>query len=187
MPVSECLKVPKVVEVDNKYTRRRITMGKLEKELSDMAKGIIAGTKTRANLISSMVCACEELGIDVEALTDRCIYPSGVVASKNVPGDNPDDFIKFMAAQNANFEVFQKEIIKLNPKHSIARFHYCPLYAAWKEEGLPLERITYLCDLASKSDYGRASNFKNVTLTFPKRLAAGDEYCELDAKYKPAK
>ncbi len=161
-------------------------MCRVEKELSDMAKGIIGATKARANLISDLVCACEEMGIDVEALTDKCIYPSGVEASSNAQGDNPDDFVKFMTAPNANFEVFAKEVVKLDPAHSVARFHQCPLYSAWKEKGLPLERITYLCDIANKSDFGRASNFKHVELTFPKRLAAGDAYCELDAKYKPA-
>lgn len=155
-------------------------MCKIKDEWSDYSKGVIAGSKGRGALIAAMVDACAELGIDVEALTDKCIYPSGVAASKNASGDEPDDFIRFMTAVNC--EVFDKEVVKLDPEHSIARFHYCPLYAAWKEMGLPPEKISYLCDLASKSDYGRASNFKNVVLTFPKRLADGDEYCELDAR-----
>lgn len=150
----------------------------------DFARGVVAGSKSRGVLIEHMVKACEELGYDVEALTDRCIYPSGVAASAKALGDDPDDFIRFMTA--INVDVFDKEVIQLDPEHSVARFHFCPLYAAWKEMGLPPERISYLCDLASKADYGRASNFENVELTFPKRLADGDAYCELDAKRKHA-
>lgn len=154
----------------------------LKDSCSDYAKGVVAGSKSRGRLIADLTKACEDLGYDVEALTDRCIYPGGAAASAKAAGDNPDDFIRFMTAINC--EVFDKEVVKLEPEHSVARFHYCPLYAAWKEMGLPPERIAYLCDLASKSDYGRASNFKHVTLTFPKRLADGDAYCELDAKWK---
>jgi len=129
-----------------------------------------------------MAQACEELGYDVEALTDKCIYSSGVTASAGAAGDDPDEFVRFMTAENV--EVFDKEVVQLQPEHSVARFHFCPLWAAWKEMGLSPERIARLCDLACKSDYGRASNFKNTVLTFPKRLACGDEYCQLDARKK---
>lgn len=149
---------------------------------SDFTRGFVAANKARAALIASMVEACEELGYDVEALTDRCIYPSGVEASDNAPGDGPDDFVRYMTA--GNVEIFDKEVVQLDPEHSVARFHFCPLWAAWKEMGLPQERISYLCNLANKADYGRASNFKNTVLSFPKRLGAGDAYCELDARKK---
>ena len=151
---------------------------------SDMAEGFIAGTRLRAMLINSLVDACGELDIDIEALSDKCFFLSGAGESLDAPGDNPDDFIRFMTKKNINFEVFQKEVVKLDPVHSVARFHSCPLYTAWKNAGLPAERIAYLCDLACKADQGRASNFKNVELTFPKRLAQGDPYCELDAKQR---
>lgn len=154
------------------------------KNFSDLAKGVVMGTRLRAMMINSLVDACQDLGIDIEMLADKCFYLSGARESMGVPGDNPDDFIRFMTAENTNFEVFQKEVVQLDADHSIARFHNCPLYTAWKNAGLPMERISYLCDLASRADQGRASNFKNVTLTFPKRLAKGDDYCELDARRK---
>ncbi len=155
-----------------------------KKEFSDFARGVISATRIRAMLINRLVDACEELGIDVDALTDRCIYLSGADESVGAPGEGPEDFVRFMTMDNPNFEVFQKEVVQLEPEHSVARFHNCPLYTAWKNAGLPPERITYLCDLACKADFGRASNFSEVILTFPKRLAAGDDYCELDAKRK---
>lgn len=154
----------------------------VKQDCSEFAKGVIAGSKVRGVLIAQMAQACEELGYDADLLTDRCIYPSGAAASAGALGDDPDDFVRFMTAEN--IDVFSKEVVQLDPEHSIARFHFCPLWAAWKEMGLSPERITYLCDLACKSDYGRASNFKHTVLTFPKRLAAGDAYCELDARKK---
>lgn len=157
-------------------------MAKYREDISEKAKGIIEGMETRAVLISDLITACEELGYDVETISDKCFYACGVAASKEIDGDNPDEFVRFMT--DGNVEVFDKEVIKLDPKHSVARFHYCPLSAKWEEMGLPRERVRYLCDLAHKSDYGRASNFKNVVLTFPKRLSCGDAYCELDAKAK---
>lgn len=157
-------------------------MLKFREDISDHAKGVIIGNQSRAVLISDLVEACEKNGYDVERLSDECFYRCGVAHSKDAEGDNPDDFVRFMTS--GNVEVFDKEVVKLDPDHSVARFHYCPLCAKWEEMGLPQERITYLCDLASKSDYGRASNFKNVDLSFPKRLSCGDPYCELDAKAK---
>lgn len=155
-------------------------MCKVKNEISDFTKGLIAGNHGRAILISELISSCEKHGIEVDSIADDCFFKLGAEASKGAHGDGPEDFIRFMTA--ANVELFDKEIIKLDPEHSVARFHYCPLYAAWKEMGLPTERIEYLCDVASKADYGRASNFKNTVLSFPKKLAYGDDYCELDAK-----
>ena len=147
-------------------------MCKIKGEISDYTKGLIIGNQGRAVLISDLVSSCEKFGLDVDAITDACFFAAGVEASKDAEGDNPMDFIRFMTSLNV--ELFDKEIVKLSPEHSVARFHYCPLYAKWKDMGLPEETIDNLCNLANKSDFGRASNFKNVVLTFPKRLGKGE-------------
>ncbi len=157
-------------------------MCKRKEDVSEFTKGMILGTQGRAVLISDLISACTKRGLDVDGITDDCFFKCGVEASKDAVGDNPDDFIRFMTS--VNVELFDKEVVSLDPKHSVARFHYCPLYAKWKDMGLPPETIDNLCNLANKSDYGRASNFKNVELSFPKRLGGGDEYCELDARLK---
>lgn len=157
-------------------------MLKMKENISEHAKGVIIGNQSRAVLISDIVETCEKNGYDIDLVANSCFYKGGVDASRDAEGDNPDDFVRFMTA--GNVEVFDKEVVQLDPELSVARFHYCPLVAKWEEMGLSQERITYLCDLAGRSDYGRASNFKNVDLSFPKRLSCGDPYCELVAKAK---
>lgn len=149
-------------------------------ELSEYTRGLIEGNGTRAVLIAKLAQACEEHGIDMGPIAHDCFFQAGAEASKDAPGDGPDDFIRFMTSMNN--ELFDKEVILLEPDHAVARFHFCPLYAKWKQMGLPPQRIDALCRLANLSDCGRASNFRDVELTFPKRLGGGDEYCELDAR-----
>lgn len=155
----------------------------MKETISELSKGMIIGHKSRAKLISQLMDALEEMQVDeetVKTLVEKVFFRAGAEDSKDYEGDDPDDFIRFMT--RINMEVFDKEIIKTDKDHSVVRFHYCPLHAAWCEMGLPPERIKYLCDVAGRSDYGRASNFKNIKFEMTKRLAAGDPYCELDAK-----
>ncbi len=156
----------------------------LYEEFSDLEKGFELGTYSRADLILRIVEGAEKLGLDVEALTDNTVFDMGAAGSKGAEGDNPDDFIRYMTMPGIASKVYAMEAVKLEKEHSIAHIHHCPLVEKWKQLGLSPEKIEYLCYTANKADLGRASNFKNVELTFPKRIGAGDEYCELNAVLK---
>lgn len=156
----------------------------LYESLSDMEKGFENGTYSRADLLYHLVAGAEKLGIDPEILTDTVLFDMGADGMKGAQGENPDDFLGLMSAPGVGSNVYGMERIKLTAKESVIRFHHCPLQAKWEKMGLSKERINQLCNIANKADLGRASNFKHVELSFPKRIGGGDEYCELHAVYK---
>ncbi len=151
--------------------------------LSEEAKGYIAGTHDRAMWLHYLLAAAEKLGYDVEALTDDAIFQNGRAATAAWDCKNAEDFARSMTGSEVGRQAFHAEIVEANEDHATVRFHYCPLAAAWLAEGLSDERVAELCRHACKGDQGRASNFP-ITLRFPKQLARGDQYCELDITTK---
>ncbi len=147
--------------------------------MSDEAKGYIEGTHDRAMWLHYLLETAEKLGTDVEALTDDAIFKNGKAATSKWDCRNAADFARTMSGNVIGREAFNSTLVEANDDHAVLHFKYCPLVAAWEKEGLSKERIADLCRHACKGDQGRASNFP-ITLKFPKQLARGDEYCELD-------
>lgn len=157
-------------------------MSGLCESLSKEAHGLKAGIADRAIWFHLLVEAAEKQGVDIEKLTDDAIFQFGVNLYKDKKVENAEDFVKLMTEEGPGREVFAQEVISLDENHSVAHFHHCPLVEAWKNYGLSDERVSYLCRLAGKGDFGRASNFKNIEISFPKKIGDGDEVCELDVK-----
>ena len=150
-----------------------------ESKLSPEAKGLNNGCAQRAAWFHRLLAAAEAQGCDIEKLTDDAIFTFGAEAVPENAGNEPRDFLHFMTVNPVFHELFGKETVEASDDHCVIHFHNCPLVSAWKKQGLPPERIDRLCDLANKGDFGKAAQFKNVELTIPKRLGAGDEYCVL--------
>ena len=154
------------------------------KEISEEAKGLKAGIADRAIWFHLLVEAAEKQEVDIEKLTDDAIFTFGVNLYKAKKAETAADFVALMTEPGAGHEAFGQEVILSEPDHAVAHFHACPLVEAWKNYGLSNERIAYLCDLASKGDFGRASNFPQLQISFPKKIAHGDVVCELDVVKK---
>ena len=150
-----------------------------ESRLSPEARGLNNGCAQRAAWFDRLLKAAESQGCNIEKLTDDAIFTFGQEAVRGEHGQEPRDFLKFMTADLVFFELFGKEIMEDTADRCVLHFHNCPLVSAWKKQGLPPERVDRLCDLANKGDFGKADQFEDVTLTIPKRLGAGDAYCEL--------
>ena len=148
-------------------------------QMSDEARGYIEGTHDRAMWLHYLLEAAEKLGTDVEALTDDAIFRNGKAATSKWECANAGDFARTMSGNVIGHEAFNSTVVEANDDHAVLHFKYCPLVAAWEKEGLDKERIADLCRHACKGDQGRASNFP-IVLKFPKQLAKGDDYCELD-------
>jgi hypothetical protein len=165
-------------------------MGCFFEELDDMTKGFELGNYSRADLIYYITQALEKAGLDRDDISQKILYEMGQDSgargkkSLGIQDEGPDAFISFMTRPGLGSKVYGMEVVKLDKEQSIAHFHHCQLVERWKQLGLDEEKIDYLCNLANQADLGRAGNFKNVELTFPKRIGAGDEYCELNAVYK---
>lgn len=151
---------------------------------SEIVQGLYMGIQQRAIWFYRLLQAAEAQGCDIEKLTDDAIFTYGQAVSKDEKGDDPKDMLAHFCPHNCFWEMFEKEIITEEDDKCIAYFHRCPLVDAWREYGLDDATIDRLCDLANKGDFGRASNFKNAELTFPKRIGGGDPYCELHIERK---
>lgn len=162
-------------------------MASLCEELSKEAQGLKAGIADRAIWFHLLVEAAEKQNVDIEKLTDDAIFTFGANLYKDRKVDSAKDFVLHMTEEGPGKEAFAQEVISLDDAHSVAHFHACPLVEAWKNYGLSAERVKYLCDLASKGDFGRASNFEGLSISFPKKIAYGDDVCELVADYKQSK
>lgn len=159
-------------------------MSGLCEKLSEEAKGLKEGIADRAIWFHLLIEAAEKQNVDIEKLTDDAIFKFGVNLYADKKAENPKEFVELMTAPGPGREAFGQEVIKAEEDHAIAHFHACPLVEAWKNYGLSDERIKYLCDLASKGDFGRASNFPDIKISFPKKIAYGDPVCELNAEKK---
>ncbi|MBO5371889.1 MAG: L-2-amino-thiazoline-4-carboxylic acid hydrolase [Lachnospiraceae bacterium] len=155
-------------------------MSNLCEKISKEAQGLKAGITDRAIWFHLLVEAAEKQGVDIEKLTDDAIFTFGVNLYKDKKVENAADFVALMTEEGPGREAFAQEVISLDKDHAVAHFHKCPLVEAWKNYGLSDERVAYLCRLASKGDFGRASNFDNIKISFPKKIANGDAVCELD-------
>ena len=149
------------------------------KELTEGAKGLKAGIKDRAIWFHLLVAAAEKQNADIEKLCDDAIFTFGVNLYKDRTCETPSEFVHMMLESPWGRECFDQNLIQDTPQLAEAKFYSCPLVEAWKEYGLDDERIRYLCDLASKGDFGRASNFPKIKIAFPKKLAYGDDCCDL--------
>ena len=159
-------------------------MSSLCKKISEEAKGLKAGIADRAIWFHLLIQAAENQGVDIEKLTDDAIFTFGANLYRDKKAETAKDFVDLMTEPGPGRKAFAQEVILSGEDHAVAHFHACPLVEAWRDYGLSEERISYLCDLASKGDFGRASNFPNLEISFPQKIAHGDAVCELDVVKK---
>lgn len=155
-------------------------MSNICKELSESAQGLKAGIADRAIWFHLLIQAAEAQNVDIDKLTTDAIFTYGANLYKERKAETAADFVDNMTEPGPGREAFAQEVIQHDDDHAIAYFHACPLVEAWKNYGLSDERIAYLCDLASKGDFGRASNFPQLEISFPQKIAHGDPVCELN-------
>ncbi len=150
-------------------------------ELSDEAKGLRNGIRDRAIWFHLLLEAAERQGADVEKMTDEAIFRFGqeVYEERAKTIKTPGDFATAMTWPVPNQQVFQSEVVSVEEDRAIAHFHSCPLVDAWRDYGLSSERVSRLCQLARKGDFGRISDIPGLKLEFPKLIADGDDVCEL--------
>jgi len=71
------------------------------------------------------------------------------------------------------------EVIEFTDTRYIMRDYHCPVYEAWKQQGLTDERIAELADIYCIGDAAFAKAFDpRIELRFGARLMKGQPYCE---------
>jgi hypothetical protein len=91
-------------------------------------------------------------------LLTRAIYRRGRAMGKSFAKFGPSDLEglqkAFLASVPGGKDIFQPEVLKQEPAKLEIQLHGCPLKDAWREAGLPEEKVSTLCRIAGAVDKG---------------------------------
>lgn len=142
---------------------------------ADLRKDLIAQMKNRALIYMEMYdVLSEELGAaKAEALLTRAIFRRGLAAGKSLAKHAPDDLAglqaSFLASVPGGEEIFKPQVLRSDAGALEIQLHGCPLQDAWREAGLPGEKVATLCRIAGAVDKGlfegAGFKFENRTWT----------------------
>jgi hypothetical protein len=153
---------------------------------------LIGQLKNRALIYMEMYdVLAEELGPErAEALMTRAIYRRGRSAGKAFSRYAPKDLAGlksgFLAAVPGGDAIFQPEILRDEPAALDIQLGGCPLKDAWREAGLPEEKVATLCRIAGAVDKGL---FEGAGFAFQNRTwtPGAQGCCFLSIKPGPGK
>ena len=108
-----------------------------------------------------------------EKLLAEAIYRRGVAAGKSLAKHSPDDLeglkTSFLDNVPGGKDLFAPEILRCDGERLEVQLHGCPLKDAWREAGLPDEKVATLCRIAGAVDrglfQGAGFKFENRTWT----------------------
>jgi len=121
---------------------------------------LIGQMKNRALIYLEMYdVLVEEFGAErAEALLTRAIYRRGKQMGARFKRFSPSDLAglreAFLASVPGGREIFQPQVLKDENGALEIQLHGCPLKDAWREAGLPEEKVTTLCRIAGAVDKG---------------------------------
>jgi hypothetical protein len=123
-------------------------------------RDLVAQMKNRALIyMETYDVLAEELGAaKAEELLTRAIYRRGRAMGKSFAKFGPSDLEglqkAFLASVPGGKDIFQPEVLKQEPAKLEIQLHGCPLKDAWREAGLPEEKVSTLCRIAGAVDKG---------------------------------
>ncbi len=136
---------------------------------------LIGQMKNRALIYLEMYdVLSEELGAQkAEALLSKAIYRRGRQMGAPLRKFSPANLAGLRDAFLANVpggkEIFQPQVLKDDAGALDIQLHGCPLKDAWREAGLPEEKVATLCRIAGAVDKGlfegAGFRFENRTYT----------------------
>jgi hypothetical protein len=148
---------------------------------ADFRKDLVAQMKNRALIYMEMYdVLAEELGAArAEALLTKAIYrrgrSAGAALAKYGPGDLAGLRDAFLAGVPGGAELFHPQVLRDDGERLEIQLHGCPLKEAWREAGLPEEKVETLCRIAGAVDKGL---FEGAGFAFANRTwAPGAEGC----------
>ncbi len=123
-------------------------------------RDLVAQMKNRALIyMETYDVLAEELGAaKAEALLTRAIYNRGKAMGKNFAKYGPSDLDglqkAFLGSVPGGKDIFQPEVLKKEASKLEIQLHGCPLKDAWRDAGLPEEKVATLCRIAGAVDKG---------------------------------
>lgn len=148
---------------------------------ADFRRDLVAQMKNRALIYLEMYdVLAEELGAArAEDLLTRAIYRRGRSAGAALAKFGPADLAglrdAFLAGVPGGTELFRPEVRRDDGEGLEIQLHGCPLKEAWREAGLPQDKVETLCRIAGAVDKGL---FEGAGFRFENRTwTPGDEGC----------
>jgi hypothetical protein len=144
-------------------------------------RDLIAQIKNRALIYMEMydVLSAEIGATRAETLLAEAIFQRGLSAGKALAKHAPDDLEglknSFLEAVPGGADLFAPQVLRCDRDHLEVQLHGCPLKDAWREAGLPDDKIATLCRIAGAVDQGlfRGAGFKVENRTW----TSGAEGC----------
>ncbi|MEW5862194.1 MAG: L-2-amino-thiazoline-4-carboxylic acid hydrolase [Pseudomonadota bacterium] len=138
-------------------------------------RDLIAQMKNRALIYKEMyeVLAAELGAQKAEALMAKAIYRRGADVGRAFARFAPDDLAglrdAFLASVPGGEALFRPQVLRCDAERLEIQLHGCPLKDAWREAGLPEEKVATLCRIAGAVDRGlfegAGFRFENRTWT----------------------
>jgi L-2-amino-thiazoline-4-carboxylic acid hydrolase-like protein len=126
----------------------------------DDRKHLVGQMKNRALIYMEMYdVLAEEFGAQkAEALLAKAIYQRGrkmgAAFAKFAPADLVGLRDAFLASVPGGDAIFQPQVLKSDADSLQIQLHGCPLKDAWRDAGLPEEKVETLCRIAGAVDKG---------------------------------
>jgi L-2-amino-thiazoline-4-carboxylic acid hydrolase len=123
-------------------------------------RDLVAQIKNRALIYMEMydVLSAEVGAARAETLLAEAIFQRGLAAGKSLAKHAPDDLEglknSFLEAVPGGADLFAPQVLRCDRDHLEIQLHGCPLKDAWREAGLPEEKIATLCRIAGAVDQG---------------------------------
>jgi hypothetical protein len=123
-------------------------------------RDLVAQMKNRALVYMEMYDVLEaELGAKkAEELLTRAIYRRGKAMGKSFAKFGPADLEglqkAFLGSVPGGEAIFKPQVLKAGGAELEIQLHGCPLQDAWREAGLPEEKVATLCRIAGAVDKG---------------------------------
>lgn len=131
-------------------------------------RDLIAQIKNRALIYMEMfdVLAAEVGAARAETLLAEAIFQRGLSAGKSLAKYGPDNLeglkAGFLEGVPGGADLFKPQVLRCDRDHLEIQLHGCPLKDAWRDAGLPEDKIATLCRIAGAVDQGlfRGAGFK---------------------------
>ena len=149
--------------------------------MSNDRRDLVGQIKNRALIYMEVynVLSAEVGAARAETLLAEAIFQRGLAAGKYLARHAPDDLegLKndFLAHVPGGGDLFAPKVLRCDRDHLDIQLHACPLKDAWREAGLPEDKIATLCRIAGAVDQGlfRGAGFKVENRTW----TPGSEGC----------
>ena len=136
--------------------------------MSNDRRDLIAQLKNRALIYMEIynVLSAEVGESRAETLLSEAIFQRGLSAGKALTKHAPDDLEglknSFLDGVPGGADLFAPQVERCDRDHLEMQLQGCPLKDAWREAGLPEEKIATLCRIAGAVDQGlfRGAGFK---------------------------